>query len=112
MPSQLPDAHTGEAQAPFVSVQNIEWLMPILYWRVLPCSVARRPSAGAQISGRGGAGNVFKGEDTAALRAASKENAIEDGTLPPSTASTNSGSSNETQAAKSKPKSWFFGKKN
>jgi hypothetical protein len=74
--------------------------------------VARRPSAGAQISGRGGAGNVFKGEDTAALRAASKENAIEDGTLPPSTASTNSGSSNETQAAKSKPKSWFFGKKN
>jgi hypothetical protein len=63
-------------------------------------AVARRPSAGAQHAGRGGAGNVFRAEgddDLIRRRSNSSENAISD--------------DNDSASLANKGKKWFFGKK-
>lgn len=64
-------------------------------------SVPRRPSAGAQHAGRGGAGNFFKAHDadnTEMTRTLSNENAIDDTPI-----------ADDSLAAKGK--SWLLGKK-
>lgn len=67
-----------------------------------PRSVARRPSAGAQHAGRGGAGNVFKESELKKEAKMSDEKAIDD------TESSTSGESAEKEKSK---KNWLFGKK-
>lgn len=61
----------------------------------------RRPSAGAQHAGRGGAGNIFKESELKNEAKAGNEKAIDD------TESNISGESNEKEKAK---KNWLFGK--
>lgn len=46
----------------------------LTYWR----SVARRESQGAQHSGRGGAGNVFKGDDAEKAEQATNGSAVDE----------------------------------
>ncbi|KAI7787121.1 hypothetical protein LA080_001214 [Diaporthe eres] len=57
--------------------------------------VVRRESQGAQHAGRGGAGNVFKGEEAAQAKHASNDSAIED----------------KVEGLAAKGKALFFGKK-
>jgi hypothetical protein len=71
----------------------------------VPNSVVRRPSSGAQQSGRGGAGNFFKTADADAETKAANEKAIvDDGE------SIRSGDSAEKEKEKAK-KRWLFGGK-
>ncbi|KAI9171907.1 hypothetical protein HJFPF1_01398 [Paramyrothecium foliicola] len=60
-------------------------------------SVPRRSSTGAQHAGRGGAGNVFKGEDAELVQKAATESAVDD--------------SSDSTTTVPKNKGWFFGKK-
>lgn len=79
----------------------MSWENPLIF---LVVSVVRRPSAGAQHSGRGGAGNVFKDDEATRLsRKLSNDEAIseEDSASP--------AMQGESLAAKGK--NWLFGKK-
>lgn len=58
-------------------------------------SVPRRASSSAQHAGRGGAGNVFKGEEAELARKASNDQAVDD----------------SPESVVAKGKNWFFGKK-
>lgn len=70
-------------------------------------SIPRRPSSGAQHSGRGGAGNVFKDKETELTRKLSNDEAITDEEEPKSANSPTATGESLAQ----KGKNWLFGKK-
>lgn len=75
------------------------------------CSVPRRLSAGAQYVGRGGAGNVFKGEDELEelARNRSVEQAIDE--TPERESDKSSDKSAERTEKTETKRRWLFGKK-
>lgn len=70
--------------------------------------VPRRESSGAQHAGRGGAGNIFKGEDISNLE--SKEAAVDDDSASDATGQKEK-AEERLEKVPSKPKNWLFGKK-
>ncbi|KAM5370658.1 hypothetical protein ACJZ2D_008372 [Fusarium nematophilum] len=75
-------------------------------------SVPRRPSAGAQHSGRGGAGNIFKDGEAELTRKASNEQAISEEDEPvPAKAASASAPAPAAESLAQKGKNWLFGKK-
>lgn len=77
-------------------------------------SIPRRFSSGAQSSGRGGAGNIFRDADEGSdlARKTSREQAVvDDGSAAPVTGRNGSPASPGPESFAAKGKSWLFGKK-
>lgn len=76
--------------------------------------VPRRPSTGAQHAGRGGAGNVFKGEDVSNLEttdAVIDDDSSSDATALKEKNGEKTEKSEKTEKEAAAKKGWLFGKK-